>query len=232
MTGQSGNRGFTLVEVLVAITIFALVVSTLYTSFNLVISQVDPMKKGLDNYTMARSAMDRIKKDLLSICITHKNRYTRPDPGETDDPDPFRLVSNTESFFGSEFSYIRFASFAHLALDRDRKSRIGILSYYVTSLEDGTVVLKRADTGVAFYTEDQETRSEDDPVLCENIRAFDIKFVDQEGKLYKEWHSDTSSFEFSTPSAVKIKLEVGSEQRSDVFATTIVLPTYRGKIES
>jgi general secretion pathway protein J len=232
VTNHSRHEGFTLVEVLVAVTIFAIAISTLFGSFNIVISNVDPIKAGLDNYEMGQNTMDRIQKDLMSLCLTRDPIYTQPGLEGFDDPDRFRFVSKKIFLAGNSFSQLRFASFEHLAFDKDQKNRIGIIKYYVESSEDGTIVLKRSDIGSVFYNEAIEYNTKNDPVLCEKIKSFELVFIDQEGNTYENWDSDSSNFDFSTPYSITIKLEIGDQKKTDFFTTTIILPILREKNES
>lgn len=240
MTNPNRHKGFTLVEVLVAVTIFGIAVSTLFASFNIIISHIDPINDGLDDYEMAQAAMDRIKKDLISLCLTLDPVYSPPEMEGSDDPDRFRLVSKTVSLDGNSYTQLRFASFEHIAFNRHQQSRIGIINYYVESLENGTIVLKRSDIGSVFFDESLENRTKHDPLLCERVKAFELIFIDQDGKPHEDWDSDSSNFDFATPYAVRIKLVIQdpgrsgerSGKRSNSFSTTLVLPSIREKNES
>ena len=231
MINIQGHKGFTLIEVLVAITIFAIAISTLFASFNMVISNINPINAGLDNYEMAQNAMDRIQKDLLSLCLTHDPLYTPPEMEESDDPDRFRFVSKTVLLDGKTYTQLRFASFEHIAFNQAKKSRIGILHYYVEPLEDGTIVLKRADIDAVFFDETREHPTRNDPLLCKRVNTFELMFIDQEGETHEDWDSDASTFDFATPYAIRIKLVIQNKDRWDSFATTLVLPSYREKNE-
>jgi len=232
MTRHNKYKGFTLVEVLVAITIFAIAVSTLFASFNIVISNIDPINAGLDNHEMAQTIMDRIQKDLISLCLTHDPVYTPPGLEGFDDTDRFRFVSERVSLNGNTFSQLRFASFEHLSFNSDQKIRIGIIKYYVESSENGTIILKRSDIRSVFYNEIQKNNTRNDPLLCEMVKSFELMFIGQDGNTHEDWNSDSSNFGFSTPYSIIIKLVIGDHERSDVFSTTIVLPTYREKREN
>jgi general secretion pathway protein J len=72
------REGFTLVEILMALTIFAIAMTTLFTAFNTVISGVEPLKSGMDDFKSARIAMDRIQTDLMSLCLTLDPAYLPP----------------------------------------------------------------------------------------------------------------------------------------------------------
>jgi general secretion pathway protein J len=224
--------GFTLVEVLVAVTIFGIVVSMLFASFNIVISNVDPINAGLDEYEMAQNAMDRIKRDLNSLCLTYDSVYSRPDMEGNDEPDRFRFIAHIVSLDTRSFSQLRFASFEHLGFNRDKKSRIGIITYYTEPSEEGSILLKRSDVAAVFYDGTKENNDENDPVLCERVTSFELSFLDQEGNPHENWDSDSSDFDFATPYSIQIKLEIGDGQRSNIFVTTLVLPTQRDKDES
>jgi len=232
MTKHNRHKGFTLVEVLVAITIFAIAISTLFASFNIVISNIDPINNSLDNYEMAQNTMDRIQKDLISLCLTHDPIYIPPDMEEYDDPDRFRFVSQTVSIDGNPFSQLRFATFDHLVFNHDQKSSIGIIKYYLEPSDNGTIVLKRSDIGSVFFNEAKEDNTRNDPILCEKVKEFKLIFIDQDGNSHEDWNSDSSNFGFGTPFSIMIKLVVGDLERADIFATTIVLPAYREKNES
>jgi general secretion pathway protein J len=224
--------GFTLVEVLVAVTIFGIVVSMLFASFNMVISNVNPINLGLDEYEMAQNAMDRIKRDLNSLCLTHAAVYSRPDVEENDDSDRFRFISKINSLDTRSFAQLRFASFEHLGFNPDKISRIGIITYYAQASEEGSISLKRSDVGAVFYDETNEINDGNDPVLCERITLFELLFTDQDGTRHENWDSDASDFYFATPYSIQIKLGIGDGQRSNIFVTTLVLPTQREKDES
>ena len=232
MTRPNGHKGFTLVEVLVAITIFAIAVSTLFASFNMVISNIDPINAGLDNYEMAQNAMNRIQKDLMSLCLTHDPVYRPPEMKGSDDPDRFRFVSETVSLDGNAYTQLRFACFEHIAFKGGQKSSIGIIQYYVEPSENGTMVLKRADIASVFFDGSRENITPNDPLLCKRVNAFELKFIDQEGKSHEEWDSDDANVNFATPYAIKVTLVIKNRNRSNSFATTIVLPSCREKNES
>lgn len=230
------HTGFTLVEVILAITIFALAMTTLFATFNTVISGVDPMKAGMNDYETAQNALDRIQKDLLSLCLTHDPAYLPLRIEESNTSDPLKFVAETASLNEVSYSHLRFASFEHLGFDPKDFNRIGIINYYVVAEEDGSHVLKRSDVGLIFHDITQNNNQGidpiKDPVLCDRIKAFDLKFIDQEGSIHDNWDSDSADSGTGTPMAVKISLEIGDKDRSDHFETTILLPTLRVKNES
>jgi len=229
MTEKKRHNGFTLVEVLLAMAIFAVAITTIFAAFNTVISSINPMNTRIDDYEMAQTAMDRIQKDLLSLCLTHNPVYSPPNMEDTDKKDRFRFVSQTISFEPYVFSHLRFASFEHLSFKTESKGAIGIITYYVELLDTGDLVLKRSDVNSVFFDEKTETNTAFDPVLCTRITAFKFNFIDEQGKEYELWDSDAPDFGYATPFAIKISLSIGDDEKSQFFSTTLVLPTFREK---
>ncbi len=223
------KTGFTLVEILLAITIFGITISTLFAVFNTVISGIEPMKTGMDDHRAALIAMDRIKQDLSSLCLTLEPAYLPPDIGTDSLPDIFRFVSEKNMVKDSRVSSLRFASFEHITFRADDTSRIGIITYYVVRTDDDRLALKRSDTGLIFYDEQQNSNPARDPVLCNRVLAFELEFIDQNGEIRDVWDSDASGTEYSTPLAARIRLEVGDSQHAKQFETTVMLPVVRKK---
>ena len=229
MNTMMHNKGFTLVELLLALSIFAAVMSTLFLTFNTIVSNVNPMKNGLDNSEAAANAMGRISADLKSLCLTHEPAYIPPDNDGSVGPDRFRFVSSTAAIGNGTFSSLRFASFEHLPMGTAHDDRIGIISYFAQQIADGTVVLKRKDIPAIFYNEDDQDETGNAPVVCEGVTAFELEFIDQAGEAHTSWNSDGPDVDFSTPLAVRIKLEIGTFDHGEIFAATVLLPTLREK---
>jgi len=223
------HNGFTLLEILIAIFIFAIVMSTIFGTFNAVISRTDAIKNGMDGYEMARTCLNRISSDLNAIYIEQKPLYHPPD--FDDPPDPYRLVAK-ETFSGNKnFSQLQFASTEHLSMTRHVENGIAEIVYYVKEqgYPESEFVLKRSDV-VYPYDEDYEFEEKDsDPVLCEDIEEFSILYFDKEENEYEKWDSDSDFLKYSTPYALKIKLKIKNNDGSYTFDTYIALPVYREK---
>ena len=224
--GGIGKGGFTLVEVLLAMSIFAAVVSTLFLSFNTIASSVGPIQEGITTHETATLALERLVTDVKATCITQPPAYAPPDGGE--DGDRFRWVAGEDSLDGERFSRLRFASFEHLPLPLNGEERIGIIGYGVVLDKDGGLVLKRWDTALTQYAGEDEWIPEEAPVICDGIRAFELEFMDGEGEFHRDWDSDDSTFRYATPRALRIRLGVGEPPR--YFSTTVFLAVARGAV--
>jgi len=223
-SSRQAAKGFTLMEVLMAITILAVVVTTILASFNSVFSTTEALDESADIYEMAKNCMKRMVLDLESIHIAQRPIYK---PQELDQPpDPYRIVATTNDIGGTGFAQIRFASRAHVGLENSHREGIAEIIYYVQSRDDGHLVLKRADN-LYPYPEFEERGS--DPVLSKYVKSLAFKFYDPEGSEYDVWDSDSDEFGYATPRVIAIRLELANKSASQTFETRVLLPLLREK---
>ena len=223
---QLPANGFTLLEILVALFIFAIVATTIFGSYNSVFSSAESIKEDMTFYEMAKNCLNRITIDLQSLYVSLPPAYSLP--GDDDEPDPYRLVGDTTFVSNKSFSRLRFTSLAHVALGTDQRQGIAEIIYYVTPTNEGKYTLRRSDS--LYPYEPVETKT-GDPVLCEHIKALEFKYYAAEGEISDNWDSDAEDFKHSTPKAIGIKLVLGSDSRSQLFETTIKLPLNRNSME-
>ena len=220
-------KGFTMLEILVAIIIFALVITTLFTSFNTVFSSADALEKNIIFSEMANDCLNRITLDLASIHLTLPPRYARP--GFDDPADRFRLKGENIDIGSKTFAGLRFASLAHIPLNRSVRQGIAIIIYYVAEDQEGRIILKRSDE---LYPYPDFEEKEDDPILCEYLKSFELVYFDDEDNATDYWDSESDEFKYATPVSIGIKLELGDESFSRIFETRVALPVIREKISA
>lgn len=223
---SSSASGFTLIEILIAISIFAVVVTTIFGSFNFVFGSVDAIESGMSNYEAARDGLNRILADLRSMYVSQLPVYTVPDSRE--ETDPYRVMGDIVAAGGGLFSRLRFTSFSHLPLGQQWRQGIAEIVYYVQEQPDATLTLKRLDR-LDFSEPLAEERN--DPILCENVRALRITYQDAEGDEQERWDSDAEQYEYATPRAIRIQLAVGTGEQPHEFEVLIALPLYRDNPE-
>jgi len=221
------NRGFTLLEILIALFIFGVIVTTIFGSFKFVFGSVDAVEKGMNDYDMAKDCFNRIISDLHALHVAQTPAY-RP-PENTDEQDPYRIIGDVTFSGRTGFGRLRFTSLAHVPLGKDKRTGIAEISYYAEEQTDGSHVIKRSDR-LDFAEPYEEKRN--DPILCENVRSLEFSFIDSEGEEGKTWDSDSNDFDYATPRAIRIKLTLGTGENPHTFETMIVLPQYREAIET
>jgi general secretion pathway protein J len=221
--GQSrARRGFTILEILTAMVILAIVVSLVFASFNSVFSSADQVNASSDLYEMGNNCLMRISSDLQNIHIALYPRY-KP-PGFNDPPEIYRFVGHQDTIGGESFARLRFTTLAHLPTHQSMAEGIAEVVYYAQETETGGVVIKRADT--LFPYPEFEPRITD-PIMCEKVRSFELLYFDHEGQEYHEWDSQSEDFAYSTPYSVAVRLVIGDEQTQHEFSTEILFPLDR-----
>lgn len=216
------SHGFTLIEILAAIVILALLLSTLFGSFRLLSASGDALGKGSLAMEMARGCLSRITADLEAVYVVLPPAYAKSDGGK--DPDPYRFEGDSTHMKGESFSRLRFASFEHLPLGQLQTEGVAEIVYYVHQDRDGRLVLRRSDR--LFPHEKFEEKSTD-PILCRDIRGLTFTYADSAGKEYETWDSESSENGYATPRSVAVRLSIGDEDHPSVFRTRIFLPVSR-----
>jgi general secretion pathway protein J len=220
------SSGFTLMEILLSFLILGIVVTTILASFNAVFSTTDTLNSSSRFYDMAKNCLNRMTLDLEAFYALQPPLYKKP---EFDDPpDPYRIVGSTIDVGGTSFASIRFTSGAHLPLGISKRDGIAEIAYYVQAKNDGQMVLRRADH-LYPYPEFEENAG--DPVLCNNLKSLEFKYLDADGTEFDEWDSDSDEYGYATPVAIRIALAIGDETISYDFGTTVRLAARREKID-
>ncbi len=223
---RNPQPGFTLLEIVIAIFIFSIVVSTLFVSFNTLLSTAGAVDTDASSYEMGKNCLDRMIIDLTTVYVTRPPVYKVPDID--DPPDPYRFIGDSSQAGDTGFGRLRFTALSHLPFKEGVFDGIAEISYYVQETEDKTYVLKRQDN-LEPYPSFEEKNT--DPILCRHVQSLSFSYMDEEGEEYESWDSDSEAFDRATPVAVKIRLSFGDENRPLIFKTTVALPAFREKIE-
>ncbi len=220
------GAGFTLLEILVAIFIFAVIITTVFGSFRAVFFSADAVGSDVAIFQTARTCLNRMATDLGALYITEYPRYTKP---AFDDPlDPYRLVGDTTDVTGNSFGRLQFASLAHLPLHGDHRRGVARIVYYVHQRKDDSLVLRRADDLFPFP---EFEASEDDPILCDKLLGITFAYGGAEDETAERWDSESADDDYATPHSVSVRLTVGDPSRPITFTTRIPLHVYRKAAE-
>lgn len=223
-TKRPQAHGFTLLEILVAVLILGLVVTTVLSSFNMVFSNAETLEATATVFDMGRTCLTRITLDLENAFILERPLYQAPKVDSL--PDPYRFQGSVENRGGTALAKLRFTSRAHVALDKSREDGIAEIVYYVQAVPGGGLRLKRADN---LYPYPRFEERSVDPVLCENVKSLAFEYVDADGKEFDAWDSESSQSGTATPVMVAVRLEIGAGNESYGFQTTVALPLVRRK---
>ena len=205
------NRGFTLLEILIAIVIFAVVITTLFSSFNAFIQSSEQVKESVLTADAISNVNKRISLDLKSIFVVQTPRYQKPKFDS--DPDSYRLLGSEETVGQQVFSFLTFTSLAHAKLQNNQTSSVARIAYYVKENEYNGMDLCRADVLPPFSDDIKsgdiksgDIKSCNDPILYQNISGFEVVYTDFNQDEYKYWDSDASEFQYTFPKTIELKI--------------------------
>ena len=229
------EAGFTIIELLIAIFLLAVVVSTMFGAYTDIFHTIKITENDTRLYKMAKKCLERVLMDLESIYVASPPIWKKPGIND-DDPDPYRIVGDFSEAGDSNVSQLRFTSFAHVpGYGESRKEGIARIVYYaaVHDQDENNILLKRSDSlDIKEEFEEKET----DVTICEWVKSFQLTYFDEEEEYQDTWDSESKSNEFATPRAILIKLEVTDPKLDDssdvepiVFQTRATLFMYRDK---
>ncbi len=207
--------------------IFAIVLSTIYTSYTGTFRIVDETEYQSGIYRMARITLERMHEDIESV-------YALPS-GESSGSDEesaqvSEFVGEDKEIKGASADSLRFISRAHLVFsEQEQASGTAEIAYYAgENDEDEGLVLYRTDTPGVAEVSGEGTGG---LVLCEKLQSVDFTYYDADGEAHHNWDSTTGEFKDRIPKMVSISLEFVNELDPEVpfkFLTRVALPMGRG----
>jgi general secretion pathway protein J len=222
---SKGYSGFTLLEILIAIVIFAVVLTTIYASYTGTFRVIGDTESQAEIYRMARIAMERIMEDLESVYIQKDNERAS---SEGDRGSFFQFLGDEREIMGRRADSLRFISSAHIDFSGQNPGHGATqIGYYVEESSDGEgFVLYRADNPLfkETYPIDEESGG---LVLCEGLASVAFTYYGGDGQTSNSWDSASEGMEIKIPKAVSITLEFENALNPELpirFMTTVALP--------
>jgi general secretion pathway protein J len=219
----TNRSGFTLLEILIAMFILAVVLSTIFSSYTGTLRIVDDTESEAEIYAMARVALERMLEDFESVYFSKSKKTAE---SEEDALQPARFVGEDKENEGSGADTLRFLSKAHLILEEGgNDSGVAEIVYSVgESEEGGNLVLYRSDRPEVERASEQGTEG---AILCEGLFSVDFTYTDAEGEVHENWDSREEKFKDRLPAMVSITLQFVNRSQPDVplkFMTGVALP--------
>lgn len=225
MKAKDTATGFTLLEILLAMLIFAVVITTVFGSYGAVFFNAGDMDQDVKVHEMAQTCLDRMIQDLYAIYVPVPPEF-KP-PGINDPPSVYQIAGESVLLQNAAYATLRFTALAHLPLEETGRDGIAEIRYYVQPTADGQVVLRRSD---ALYPFGSFVEKGSDPILCRQVRSLKFIYYDREGNEFDHWNSDSGDFQFATPRAIRIRLELENSPQAVTLETLVTLPVFREKI--
>lgn len=207
------SRGFTLIEILIAIFILGVVLTTVFAAYSGTLTVIRDLEDEAQIYKMARIAMDRMSRDICAAERSGKG---------------FVFQSEKAPVGSREFASLFIWSGGHLAFEEGESSgQAASIAYNVKEDKDGGFSLWRSD--VAGYAPSTQKESDGGIIICQNLRALNLKFYDENRKEYDAWDTASSLAEQKGKPPVFARIELILDNANNAekpyrFSTKVYLP--------
>jgi len=221
---RQAERGFTLLELLVAVAVLAFITMLLYGAFSGMKRTRDGLARVQDRYREGRIALGRVVRDLESAYVSAHQPFNQ------------NIVVQKTAFIGHQGNpgdRIDFNAFSNVRRDRDSHVSDQIeISYFSTESvdESGTDLVRRTSE----YPDDKPEVGGRIDVLATDIDLFDLEYLDPMTSQWVDtWDTTQATGQPNRlPYQVRITLVLnggrkGAADRSRGtlrFATTVTLP--------
>ncbi len=214
------NKGFTLLEILLAIAILSFVGALIYGGFAQTSLNKERVENDIDHSRIVHTALQRMSREIsMAFISTHVNADPQLQASKT-------VFVGTDRLNGDR---IDFNSFSHRRLYRNaHESDQNSLSYFVTQHPD--------DPDLKVLARREENRIDEDPlrggkslILVEGVEELDIEYLDPlSSQWVKSWDSTDPAGQLNRlPTQVRIRIAVRDPQRPgrvDDFGTRATIP--------
>ncbi len=199
------RKGFTLVELLVSMSIFTVIIGAVYLSFTTGLSAREKAETGALISQQARIAMDRISSDL-------KSAFTLQ--GKTQTTYPFEGMDKQETDTPGDM--IRFTT---LSYNKDFKEIVPKkVTYYIEQDIDRLLpILKRKEEDIISIHPKEEGK-----IVIDNVWGLDFAFCSKDGGWLDSWGQE------DLPRMVRVTITMGNPKNIQIredFITAVALST-------
>jgi len=212
-TSRWRAQGFTLIEVMVAVTILAFITTILFGAFSQTATTKAAITAAQERTHTARAALMRMARELEMAFLS--------------DSENTALQERRTMFVAAphnDVDELRFSAFGHQRLHADAaEADTAVISYYGDRDPENRSILNlmRRETR-RLQALDPKTIPGEGYVLCPNVSRLKFSFYDYKKKEWKEdWSTIGADGVQYLPSAVRVTLTVIDERGIEVpYATT------------
>lgn len=209
---KRATRGFTLMEVMIAVAITALMGTVVAMAFTTGFNAKEVVEAEADRYRMLRTAMNRMVREIGSAYVSDRYDLKR-----------FRDQNDRPTNFIGERDRLLFTTFAHQRLYTDSKeSDQAVVEYFLeTSRAPGANgrqdLMRRQNPNVG----ERMDRGGTTDVLFEGIKGVEFAYWDTEKEEWDdEWDTRRSERKSILPTRVRITLIALDENGKEARYTT------------
>jgi len=208
------NRGFTLVEVMVAAAILALIVSMLYVAFASSVKTMEIGTQGGEIYRKAGVVLHRMAQDISCARLPSK---------EGDTSAQYAFIGEDKTEDGVPQDTLTCISTAQPLQGPSRG--IKQIGYYIApdSETNKLSLMMTEDTTPAPGNSPEHVGKR--MLLAEGIEGLDFTYYDSQGREWKRWDTTTPVFATKLPQLVRIAIFFKDDKGEPLsLATTAYIP--------
>jgi general secretion pathway protein J len=179
-----GRRGFTLLEILVALALLSIILATVYSTFFLSQKAIEGVDESLLTLQECRMTLDTIGREMDSVLYTPANRNSL-----------FKIEDR--DFFGKPASSVSFTSFSPLI------PGLSLISYYAEE-KDGVLTVYKKIRNASEKGGDPEAVE-----VVDNAEAFAVEVMYQ-GKWVKTWDASETG---RVPERIRVTIKIMMKDR-------------------
>lgn len=219
MSRRRHQRGITLIEVMIALAVLAMIVVSVWSGFRGTMSGMQATEEIQNRYAIVRNGLTRMQSELMMTYLSHN----RP----LDDVRQYTLLDGVDN---STRDDLTFSSFAHLRMRKDaNESDQCVLQYFIEKDPQDpqrTHLFRRESRRLTGDKADQLDEYFPAYVMIEDVEEFDVKYWDDRQREWlDEWRTTRNDMQPDRlPTRIKMKVVVKDGTDRVTFTAQAALP--------
>lgn len=223
MIRSSNQKGFTLIEVVIAVGILAVMMMMVSSTLSNVLKLKSRAERRAEVRHVLYVAMGKITDDLGMAFMADTTLQGK---------DSYYLTS-----FSGEENKMNFTTMSNLHFVKNAKDTDQVrVVYELIKNENGGTDLARRQTDHLVPNPDKGGQRY---LLIPNVKTFELQYYDSNKKEWEQkWDTDSISSAGRLPQMVKVKIEISDQEdednedsaRSYVYESAIAVPLYKNKL--
>lgn len=202
---RPNEAGFTLLEILVAITITAMLVTATVTGTRQLHSAFERAVQDYDRTRTARILLDRLERELVGTMLVVREVEGDED---TRDEHPWLFIGDDRVFDSNDSDAVRFVTRSPARAPGAQESGLRMVTYAVENLEGDRYDLVRQEQELPAALDKDLNTFDAEPVV-EDVFRFSLRYQDDEDGEWKEtWDSTDVAQLDRLPNAVELAVQL------------------------
>lgn len=216
------DRGFTLLEVLLAFFIFSILFVTIYSSYSGTFKTINMTENRMALYRKAAITLEKISEDLQASYISFLPQNSFGEPAAYT-----QFLGTDNEVSGQDADSLSFFSRLQPLFSNEDETVSGLVVSYSVILgnEEDELVLLRSESPEFI----DDTEASNGLIVSDGLQAINFTYFDDDGEAHESWDSDSEQFRGRLPRMVSIALEYVNYENPDApfrIMTSVSLPVH------